>query len=95
MFLLSRRVFTSPSLRSTASCRDRVGCTMPTELNLIEHLWDDLREKFFHNRAFHSLGALEDQLALALNTLELNPGRISSIVSWPWIFAALITSFMN
>jgi transposase len=65
------------------------------ELNPIEHVWDELREKFFHNRAFDSLDALEDQLALALNTLELDPGRISSIVSWPWITAALITSFMN
>lgn len=65
------------------------------ELNPIEHVWDELREKFFHNRAFDSLDALEDQLALALNTLELDPGRISSIVSWPWIIAALIISFLN
>ncbi|MBH2009454.1 MAG: IS630 family transposase [Xanthomonadaceae bacterium] len=65
------------------------------ELNPMEHVWDELREKFFHNRAFDSLEALEDQLALALNTLELDPDRISSIVSWPWIIAALITSFMN
>ena len=47
------------------------------------------------NSAFDSLDALEDQLALALNTLKLDPGRISSIVSWPWINVALITSFMN
>jgi len=65
------------------------------ELNPVEHVWDELREKFFHNRTFHSLDALEDQLTLALNTLALDPDRISSIVSWPWIIAALITSFMN
>jgi transposase len=26
-----------------------------TELNPIEHVWDDLREKHFHNRVFDSL----------------------------------------
>jgi hypothetical protein len=61
----------------------------------MEHVWDELREKFLHNRAFHSLDALEAPLALALNTLETDPGRISSIVSWPWTISALITSFMN
>jgi len=29
------------------------------ELNPVEHLWDDLREKSFHNRVFNSIGALE------------------------------------
>lgn len=28
------------------------------ELNPIEHVWDELREKFFHNRVFDSLDAL-------------------------------------
>ena len=65
------------------------------ELNPIEHIWDELREKFFHNCAFHSLDALEDQLALALKTLEMEPDRVASIVSWTWIVASLITSFMN
>lgn len=36
---------------------------------------------FFITGAFHSLYALEKQLALALNTLELDPGRVNSIVS--------------
>ena len=30
------------------------------ELNPMEHVWDELREKFFHNRAFDSLDTLED-----------------------------------
>jgi transposase len=33
------------------------------ELNPVEHLWDEIREKFFHNKAFNSLDALEDHLA--------------------------------
>lgn len=38
------------------------------ELNPIEHVWDELREKFFHNRVFESLDALENHLDLALTT---------------------------
>ena len=65
------------------------------ELNPIEHVWDELREKFFHNRVFNSLDALEDHLALALNTLQDNPDTVASIVSWPWIMDALLDSLMN
>ena len=65
------------------------------ELNPIEHLWDELREKFFHNRVFQSLDALEDHLETALKTLELDPTTAGSIVSWPWIVGALISSSMN
>ncbi|ABM35731.1 hypothetical protein [Polaromonas naphthalenivorans] len=49
--------------------------------NPVAHAWDELREKFFHNRVLHSLYALEEQLTLTLNTLELDPGRVNSIVS--------------
>ena len=65
------------------------------ELNPIEHVWDELREKFFHNRVFASLDALEDQLAQGLETLEKNPETVRSIVSWDWIMESLITSFMK
>jgi transposase len=60
------------------------------ELNPVEHLWDELREKFFHNRVFKTLDALEDQLELGLKTLELDPTRCKSIVQWPWIINALL-----
>ena len=65
------------------------------ELNPIEHVWDELREKFFHNQVFKSLDALENHLVLALKTFEENPITVSSIVSWPWIMAALLASSMN
>jgi transposase len=65
------------------------------ELNPIEHIWDELREKFFHNRVFKSLAALEEHLTLALKTLEEDHDRVESIVSWPWITAALLISLMN
>ena len=59
------------------------------ELNPVEHLWDDLREEFFHNLAFDSIDALEDRLEYALRTIETNPAQVKSIVSWPWFIDAL------
>ncbi len=59
------------------------------ELNPAEHVWDELREKFFHNKVFDSLDALEDQLEIALRAIESDLPCIKSIVSWPWIISAL------
>lgn len=49
------------------------------ELNPQEHVWDELREKFFHNRAFDSMDALETHLEAALKSFELSPERMRSI----------------
>ena len=55
------------------------------ELNPQEHVWDELREKSFHNRAFDSLDALETHLEKALRCLESSPERMRSIAGWDWI----------
>jgi transposase-like protein len=36
------------------------------ELNPVENLWDELREKLFHNRVFDSLDVLENHLEAAM-----------------------------
>jgi transposase len=59
------------------------------ELNPVEHLWDELREKHFHNRVFNSLSALEDHLEMALKSFEMETELIRSIVAWPWIINVL------
>ena len=59
------------------------------ELNPVEHLWDDLREKSFCNKVFDSLDALENHLEDALRGLEIDQPRVKSIVSWPWIINSL------
>ena len=59
------------------------------ELNPVEHLWDDLREKSFHNRVFDSIDALETHLESSLRALELDHPRVRSIVAWPWIMNSL------
>jgi transposase len=32
------------------------------QCNPVEHLWDELREKYFANKVFHSLNAVENGL---------------------------------
>lgn len=49
------------------------------KLNPQEHIWGELREKFFHNRAFDSLDALEAHLEKGLKDIESNPERMHSI----------------
>jgi len=60
------------------------------ELNPVEHLWDEIREKYFCNLVFDSLDALEDHLCDALHAMELEIEKVRSIVAWPWIISALL-----
>ncbi len=60
------------------------------ELNPVEHLWDELREKSFHNRVFDSLDALENNLEAALRDMEKDRECVQSIVAWPWIINSLM-----
>ena len=53
------------------------------ELNPIEHIWDELREKYFHNRIFPSLELLIDALCHGLNDLAANPKRLRSLTGFP------------
>jgi DDE superfamily endonuclease len=53
------------------------------ELNPVEHLWDELREKCFHNKVFNSIDTLEDDWALRLLAMENTPEVIKSITNWP------------
>jgi len=59
------------------------------ELNPVEHIWDEIREKYFLNRVFESLDALENHLVTALNEMEKDQVRVKSIVAWPWILNAV------
>ncbi len=65
------------------------------ERNPVEHLWDELREKHFHNRAFDSLDALENQLVEALHPLENSDERVKSICNWEWIIKAISNANYN
>lgn len=55
------------------------------ELNPVEHLWDDIREKEFGNRVFDSLGAAMTQAARGLKRFQNSPAAVRSLTGWNWI----------
>lgn len=59
------------------------------ELNPAEHLWDELREKFFRNCVFTDMRAVEDHLVTSLQWLEKEKQRVHSLTCFPWIRNAL------
>jgi transposase len=59
------------------------------ELNPTEHIWDELREKWFHNYTFDSIGSVEDRLVEGLLSLENNKALVESMSSFDWIVSIL------
>ena len=59
------------------------------ELNPVENIWEELREKGFDNKVFASLEALEVQLLYSLKYLEDHPEISKSIAGWPWVVNAI------
>ena len=55
------------------------------ELNPVELLWDELREKEFANKVFDSLDSAIAQLALGMWRLESSPAALQSLTGWKWI----------
>ncbi len=55
------------------------------QLNPSENNWDDMREKFFPNLVFDSMGAVETKLIEACVFYENNPEIIQSMAGWKWI----------
>ena len=59
------------------------------ELNPIEMIWDELREKGFRNEAFQTLSKVIDRLCDTFKSLMEDVHRVSSITYWDWIDSAL------
>lgn len=62
------------------------------ELNPTEHIWDEIREKFFLNLVFESLEAVEDKLVEAVLYMENNTDIVQSITGFKWIVKTLARS---
>ena len=58
------------------------------ELNPIEMIWDEIREKFFKNKLFKTLSAVSDKLYEAIVHLINNKNIVKSITMWDWIISA-------
>lgn len=57
------------------------------QCNPVEHLWDEIREKWFDNKAFDSLDAVEDMLITALSTLESDKNRVLRLAGFNWLIS--------
>ena len=53
------------------------------EVNPVEHLWEELREKYLHNRLFPSLQGLIEVLCQALADLTQDKQRLRSMMFFP------------
>ena len=62
------------------------------QLNPAEHVWDELREKYFANRWFASLDQLDAQLVTGLAILEADTPRIASLTGFDWITCVPLTA---
>lgn len=55
------------------------------ELNPVEHLWEELREKHLPNRAFRPLDAVERALCEGLCKLHDDPARLRSMSNFEYL----------
>ena len=55
------------------------------QLNPAEHVWDELREKYFANRRFETMDQLDHQLVTGLAVLEADQLRMASLTGFDWI----------
>lgn len=53
------------------------------EVQPAEHIWDEVREKQFHNRVFESMDEVEARLVEGLNALRAEPERVRSLTYFP------------
>jgi hypothetical protein len=73
----------SDELAITANIRLIEQPAYSPEVNPVEHLWDDVREKYLGNRAFPSLDAWIEVLCQGLNELADDPERLRSLTGFP------------
>ena len=60
------------------------------QLNPMEHIWDEVREKWFTNEVFDSLDGVEDRLVEALAALERDQELVASTTGFDWFIIGLL-----
>ena len=58
------------------------------ECNPTEHIWEEIREKWFRNSVFASLEAVEDMLEYAVHSLESDHAQIQSLTGFEWVLVS-------
>ncbi len=62
------------------------------ELNPSEHIWEEIREKWFENKVFLSMDAVVDTLELALHTLEKDNERVHNLTGFDWVISGILNA---
>lgn len=57
------------------------------QCNPVEHIWDEIREKYFANCVFKSLDSVESVLCEALYALENDNEKIFRMTGFDWIIS--------
>lgn len=55
------------------------------QCNPVEHIWDEMREKWFANKVFDSMDAVENMLMDVLVALGKDKERIAGLTGFDWI----------
>jgi len=55
------------------------------QLNPSENMWDEIKEKFFHNKIFESMKSVTDRLCQSILHYESEQEIVKSITGWKWI----------
>ena len=55
------------------------------ETNPVEHLWDEMREKYMANRLFATLDAVRETIKTGLEELSLDTPRLTGITRFGWL----------
>ena len=61
-------------------------------MNPAEHVWDEVREKWFTPRLFTDLDQVAEQLVTALARLETEAARVASLCGFDWITCMPLTA---
>jgi len=62
------------------------------ELNPAEHIWEEIREKWFTNKVFKDMDSVEDLLVESLFALENDKSRVASITGFEWIINIIMNA---
>lgn len=62
------------------------------ELNPVEHLWEEMREKEFWNETFKSMSAVERAMVRSLRRIEGDKALVQSMSCFPWISRSLVSN---
>ena len=60
------------------------------ELNPVEILWHELREKHCSNRVFETLAAVQAEVEVGMRSMAANTDAMTRLSAWNWIIEGIV-----